>query len=66
MGPRDHSCVENGYFEGRRPGKAAVDDEWYQQAYPDIADGIEFGEIASCQEHFDQYGEAEARLPREY
>jgi hypothetical protein len=61
-----HHFVENGYFEGRRPGKALVDDEWYQQAYRDIADGIEFGEIASCQEHFDQYGEAEARLPREY
>jgi hypothetical protein len=61
-----HHFVENGYFEGRRPGKVVVNQDWYKQAYPDIADGVEFGEINSCQEHFDQHGEAEGRLPREY
>ena len=61
-----HHFVENGYFEGRRPGRVVVDQDWYKQAYPDIAEGIKFGEIASCQEHFDQHGEAEGRLPQEY
>ena len=61
-----HHFVENGYFEGRRPGKVVVDQDWYKRVYPDIAEGIEFGEISSCQEHFDQHGEAEGRSPREY
>jgi hypothetical protein len=61
-----HHFVENGYFEGRRAGKAIVDEAWYLQAYPDIAEGMEFGEIGSCQEHFDSHGEVEGRLPREY
>jgi hypothetical protein len=61
-----HHFVENGYFEGRRPGRAVVDENWYKQAYPDIAEAVEFGDIASCQEHFDQHGDAEGRLPREY
>jgi hypothetical protein len=61
-----HHFVENGYFEGRRPGRIVVDETWYLQAYPDIAEGIEYGEIGSCQEHFDNHGEAEGRLPREY
>jgi len=60
-----HHFVENGYFEGRRPGKVVVDQDWYKQAYPDIAEGVQFGEINSCQEHFDQHGEAEGRLPQE-
>jgi hypothetical protein len=61
-----HHFVEDGYFDGRRPGKVLVDENWYKSAYPDIAEGIEFGEIASCEAHFEQHGEAEGRLPREY
>lgn len=61
-----HHFVENGYFEGRRPGQVIIDESWYLQANPDIAEGIASGEIGSCQEHFDRYGEAEGRLPREY
>lgn len=61
-----HHFVENGYFEGRRPGKVVVDQNWYRQAYPDIAEAIDFGEIESCQVHFEQYGEAEGRRPKEY
>jgi hypothetical protein len=61
-----HHFVEDGYFEGRRPGRVLVDERWYKLTYPDIVEGIEFGEITSCQEHFEEYGEAEGRLPREY
>jgi hypothetical protein len=61
-----HHFVENGYFEGRRPGPMTVDEEWYLNTYPDVADGIENGEISSPQDHFQDHGYAEGRLPREY
>ena len=61
-----HHFVENGYFEGRRPGPVVVDEQWYLAANPDVADGIENGEIASPQDHFQEHGYAEGRLPREY
>jgi hypothetical protein len=58
--------VEDGYFEGRRPGVAIVDEDWYLSVYKDVAEGVETGEITSCQDHFESHGEAEGRLPREY
>jgi hypothetical protein len=61
-----HHFVENGYFEGRRPHKFEIDEEWYLVTYPDVADGIEAGHIASAQEHFISNGYAEGRLPSEY
>jgi hypothetical protein len=61
-----HHFVEDGYFEGRRPGVAVVDEDWYLSVYRDVAEGVETGEIISCQDHFESHGEAEGRLPREY
>ncbi len=61
-----HHFVEEGYFEGRRPGAVVVDEHWYMSTYQDVAEGIEAGDLASCQEHFEMHGEAEGRLPREY
>lgn len=61
-----HHFVEDGYFEGRRPGMAIVDEDWYLSKYPDVAEGIETGEISSCQDHFENDGEQEGRLPQEY
>jgi hypothetical protein len=61
-----HHFVEDGYFEGRRPGIAVVDENWYLSVYQDVAEGVETGEITSCQDHFESHGEAEGRLPREY
>ena len=40
-----------------------VDESWYLQRYPDIAEAIELGDIGSAQEHFDSNGFAEGRLP---
>jgi hypothetical protein len=33
--------------------------------YPDVAEGIDDGEIASAQEHFESHGCIEGRLPFE-
>jgi len=43
-----------------------VDEEWYLTTYPDVADGIEAGNIVSATEHFLSNGYAEGRLPSEY
>jgi hypothetical protein len=61
-----HHFVEDGYFEGRRPGPVRVDEAWYVATYPDVAEGIELGEIQSAQEHFDEHGYQEGRLPAAY
>jgi hypothetical protein len=61
-----HHFVEDGYFEGRRPGPVKVDEAWYVGAYPDIAEGLELGDIQSAQQHFDEYGIQEGRLPSAY
>jgi hypothetical protein len=61
-----HHFIENGYFEGRRPGVFEVDAEWYLQHYPDVADGVSAGTITSAEEHFLRDGYGEGRLPAEY
>jgi hypothetical protein len=61
-----HHFVEEGYFEGRRPGPVRVDEAWYVAAYPDVAEGIELGDLQSAQEHFDAHGSQEGRLPAAY
>jgi hypothetical protein len=65
-GSSKHHFVEDGYFEGRRPGPVRVDEAWYMETYPDVAEGIELGEIQSAQEHFDEHGYQEGRLPSAY
>jgi hypothetical protein len=42
-----------------------VDEEWYSATYPDVAEGIAGGTIASAKEHYARYGYFEGRLPRE-
>jgi hypothetical protein len=55
--------VENGYFEGRRPGPSKVDERWYLATYPDVEEGIEAGDFASAHDHFDRHGCREGRVP---
>jgi len=40
-----------------------VDENWYLERYPDIADAIEKGIVASAQEHFVNDGYFEGRRP---
>jgi hypothetical protein len=40
-----------------------VDEKWYMQRYPDIADAIRQGIVASAQSHFVNDGYFEGRLP---
>ena len=42
-----------------------VDDAWYRIRYPDIADAIERGLVASPQKHFVDDGYFEGRMPFE-
>jgi hypothetical protein len=61
-----HHFVEEGYFEGRRPGNMAVDQNWYLTSYPDVADGIAKGNFKSVIDHFMVHGYDEGRLPAPY
>lgn len=61
-----HHFVEEGYFEGRRPGEMNFDEAWYVATYEDVAASIEIGEIHSAEEHFLMHGYTEGRLPSEY
>jgi len=40
-----------------------VDEEWYKETYPDVAEGIAAGTINSAKEHYVRYGYFEGRLP---
>ncbi|MGN6470407.1 MAG: hypothetical protein ACTHLC_12580 [Rhizobiaceae bacterium] len=42
---------------------ASFDEEWYLERYPDIADAVAAGEIASGREHYIRFGYFEGRLP---
>ena len=42
--PKEH-FIDSGYFEGRLPCPLKVDEAWYLERYPDIAEGIERGEM---------------------
>jgi hypothetical protein len=44
---------------------AQVDEAWYLESYPDIADAIRQGVVASAKVHFVQDGYFEGRLPFE-
>jgi hypothetical protein len=43
-----------------------VDEEWYKTTYPDVADGISRGTIASAKDHYVKFGYFEARLPHDF
>jgi hypothetical protein len=49
--------------EHRMPVAIQVNDKWYLEAYPDIAEAIRAGVYKSAQSHFDQAGFREGRLP---
>jgi hypothetical protein len=55
--------VDDGYFEGRRAFPVQVDEKWYTETYPDVAESIRQGAIPSAQAHFDGDGYREGRLP---
>jgi hypothetical protein len=61
-----HHFVQNGYFEGRKPGHCEVDEDWYLLTYPDVSSAIDAKLLASATEHFHVSGYEEGRLPREF
>lgn len=40
-----------------------MDDKWYFQRYPDVAESVRKGILPSAQQHFDEDGYREGRLP---
>ena len=58
----DH-YVETGYFENRLPRRLVVDEAYYIKENPDVAEGIRRGIVKNAQDHFDNAGFAEGRLP---
>ena len=55
----------DGYFENRLPFTMLVDEQWYLDCNPDVAEGVRKGIIASGQQHFLDDGYREGRLPHE-
>jgi hypothetical protein len=58
-----HHFQTAGYFEGREPWPAQVDEAYYLQTYPDVAAEIRALRIQSAQEHFELHGRREGRIP---
>jgi hypothetical protein len=44
--------------------RAEVDEDWYLKSNPDVAAGIQRGEVLSATDHFRRWGFLEGRLPR--
>lgn len=42
---------------------AVVDEAWYRETYPDVADTIDAGELLSAKHHFVEDGYFEGRMP---
>lgn len=61
-----HHFLENGYFEGRKPGRCEVDEEWYLITYPDVSTAIDAKLVVSATDHFHSSGYEEGRLPSEF
>ncbi len=40
-----------------------IDEKWYLEAYPDIAEAVKSGDVASAKAHFIENGYFEGRLP---
>jgi hypothetical protein len=62
MTARQH-FAEHGYFEGRLPSALQVNESWYLQTNPDVAQQVKAGEIPDGITHFKDHGYAEGRLP---
>jgi hypothetical protein len=45
------------------PVAITVNEKWYLQSYPDVADAIRSGTYKSAQAHFDIVGFRDGRLP---
>jgi hypothetical protein len=58
----DH-YLDTGYFENRLPRKLLVDESYYLQQNPDVADAIRKGKLKSAQDHFNNAGFNEGRAP---
>jgi len=52
-----------GYFEGRKGGLPAVDEQWYLSTYKDVAEAVKVGRVTSAADHFEMIGAAEGRSP---
>ena len=44
-------------------GSSAVDEDWYQNTYQDVARGIADGHFLNGQHHYLKYGRSEGRTP---
>ena len=59
---REH-YVLSGYYEHRMPCSILVNEKWYLEAYPDVAEAMKGGIYKSGQAHFDLAGFREGRMP---
>lgn len=57
--------LDDGYFEGRLPFPMPVDERWYLEHYPDVAESVRKGVVGSAEQHFAEDGYREGRLPYE-
>jgi hypothetical protein len=56
--------MTSGYFENRFPHAIDIDEGWYLAEYPDVAEAIRGGAVASAKQHFEKDGFKEGWLPR--
>jgi len=60
---QDH-YVLCGYFENRMPRRIAVDERWYVATYRDVGEAMKKKSLwKNAQEHFEDFGFGEGRLP---
>jgi hypothetical protein len=64
-GHRTLTCDRDGLMEilTEMLKAAPFDEQWYLNQYPDVAQAVESGEIASAREHYIRFGYFEGRLP---
>ena len=55
--------MDHGYFEGRPPFSVTIDEKWYLEQNPDVAETVKQGAYVSGQDHYDGPGYREGRLP---
>ena len=52
-----------GYSEGRVPSNPKVDEAWYLETNPDVAEAVKSGRFKSAYDHFMKNGYREGRKP---
>jgi hypothetical protein len=55
--------IRQGYFEGRLGGSPKLDESWYLERYPDVAQAVKDGIVKSAADHYQENGGLEWRAP---